>query len=74
VTGRLNICAQVVDDLTIDLDNTATPAALRTEPGVAEVIVRLMGAAERLLERNTMVREVQIIAEIDTAAEGASDV
>jgi len=69
VRGDIHIYAQFGDDVTTDLDSTATPAALRTEPGVAEIIALLQGAAARILEGNAMVREVQIVAEIDTEAE-----
>ena len=70
--GRINISAQVVDDLTIDVDSTAAPAALRTEPGVTQIIARLQGAAARILEENAIVYDVQITVDIDTEAEAAA--
>jgi len=69
VRGRINICAQVVDALTIDLASATTPLALRTEPGVAQIIDRLQSVIQRILEENAMVREVQIVVDIDTEAE-----
>jgi hypothetical protein len=69
VRGRINIYAPVVDALTIDLSSATTPLALRTEPGVAEIIARLQDAAQRILEENAMVYDVQITVDIATETE-----